>query len=65
MSIDIGSMELSELMALQTQIQAVIKEREAGLFKDKRQAIIDAIEDLLDAFPYASWDIEYEDDSGC
>lgn len=60
--IDIKSMELGELVVLQEKIQAELKVREAGLFKEKCQAIIDAIEDLCDAFPYASWDIEYEDE---
>lgn len=64
MPIDIKSMDIGELHALQARIDMELKTRQNALFTTKCKAIVDAIEDLRDAFPHTSWEIEYETEDG-
>jgi SHS2 domain-containing protein len=64
MPIDVKSMDIGELYALQAHISTELKMRQNELFESKCRALVDAIEDLRDAFPHTSWEIEYETEDG-
>lgn len=63
-AINVKSMDIGELHALQARISTELKFRQNELFEAKCRAIVVAIEDLCDTFPGVSWDVEYEGEDG-
>ena len=62
--IDFEKMNIAELMALQNNVEQALCAKRSALFKEKVTAIECAIEDLVKSFPYASWELEWDDEYG-